>query len=233
MTSANIGNSQISEFVQILTLLHSSSAFPGVANLGATLSEQLLHLFDQQKYGDIVFYFESDNTSVCAHKFVLTGRSEYYKTMLMHGSMHESKTGHIVISKDIKPDTFKAFLRYLYSDKLVVTISLNLLIELLGLCHRYREHKLFRKIEFTIIECVDSETIYDILKAAHFYEASQLSHFCKDQIIRKYWNPSWDGLESYTKTPDCPLGLLPLEMQAELKLRRDKEVVSQQLKQKP
>ncbi|ETO26490.1 rho-related BTB domain-containing protein 1 [Reticulomyxa filosa] len=215
---------QVAEMLKLtrLQVIYGAKISNVKENLGC---QQLLSFFHKQKYGDIVFQFDSDNTSISAHKFVLTSRSEYYKTMLLSGLMHESRTGQIFIPKDITSTVFKAFLHYLYCDELLAPLELHELVMLWGLCHQYREQYLFDMVESTIIKCVDSKTIYNCLKAAHFYGASKLMKFCINTILTEFWDPKWDKLDSYEKSSDCPLGTLPLELQEELKQRREQEII--------
>ncbi|XP_060064952.1 BTB/POZ domain-containing protein 1-like [Ylistrum balloti] len=85
--------------------------------IGKTLSECFDHVFTSGIISDVTFLVGENNTKIEAHKLILVSRSPVFYAML-EGPMAEK--GEITIP-DISEDIFKLFLRYLYTDEIVLT----------------------------------------------------------------------------------------------------------------
>jgi len=80
-----------------------------------TLGKFPAKFFMNNELSDVKIYCE-DEIFDC-HKFVLSGQSEVFKTMLIDNEMTEARTGEINIT-DISANTMKDLLFFLYNGKL-------------------------------------------------------------------------------------------------------------------
>ncbi|CAE7843596.1 BPM2, partial [Symbiodinium necroappetens] len=129
-----------------------------------------------------------------AHSQVLCARSEVFRKQLT-GGMQESVSNVIKI-EDCDVATFKAFLQFLYTDRLpdvqdfipATTSSsrqtessspkLSLVQALLAVSHKYQVTRLQLWCEAKLSEQVDTAQVCDILCQAHLLQAKQLEKAC-------------------------------------------------------
>jgi len=78
------------------------------------LQEELSQLLDSGKESDISFVVQGEK--IKAHKVLLTTRCKHFESMFDSG-MAESHSKEVTVN-DIKPKTFKDFLRFLYTNML-------------------------------------------------------------------------------------------------------------------
>lgn len=72
-------------------------------------------MLDSGKHTDITFVVGECDTEICAHKCILSARSEYFEAMFREGGMAESLQNTIVFKKHDAP-TFRRMLEFLYAD---------------------------------------------------------------------------------------------------------------------
>ncbi|CAJ1402905.1 unnamed protein product [Effrenium voratum] len=154
----------------------------------STLAKDLLSLLEGK--GDVTFMVQSERIE--AHSQILAARSEVFGRQLSIG-MRESISKEIVV-EDCEPSTFRALLRFLYSDDLTLMEELakqakegpaaggktytTFLQKLLALSHLYQVNRLRIWCEQKLCDSVTANDAFSVLSQAHLYEAKQLEHAC-------------------------------------------------------
>ncbi len=85
--------------------------------------------------------------------------------------MIESRQEKIVMT-DMKAETFKGLIRYLYCEKLELTEEVA--AELLGIADQYLLPDLRKECEDYLVECLTFENLAQRLEEAEFYQAQIL-----------------------------------------------------------
>eukprot|EP00931_Biecheleriopsis_adriatica_P016074 TRINITY_DN11975_c0_g1_i1.p1 TRINITY_DN11975_c0_g1~~TRINITY_DN11975_c0_g1_i1.p1 ORF type:complete len:524 (+),score=95.33 TRINITY_DN11975_c0_g1_i1:41-1573(+) len=171
------------------------------------LDEELLALLDSGMGSDVVFIVEGQE--IRAHSVILSARSEVLQTQLNCG-MKESASKTITIV-DCEPETFKAFLRYLYSDSFACLknfiaekltdpspntafssrpssssptreTQMSMLQQLLAVSHKYQLTRLQLWCERELSSFISVEDACSVLCQAHLYESKQLEKRCLEFI---------------------------------------------------
>ena len=128
-----------------------------------------------------------------AHRAVLAARSPVFKAQLL-GSMADAKMSSITIP-DITSVTFKAMLRYMYTDALPADTELGVsstevFQDLLVLADRYGIDRLKLMCATKLWENVSTETVGAILVCAETYNCPELKKKCiafvaKEENLKK------------------------------------------------
>jgi len=95
----------------VYRILPKQSAITTVDQPKLRFQEEFSQLLDSGKQSDVTFVVQGE--MIKAHKLVLTTRCKHFETMFDSG-MSETFSNKIEIN-DIKPKTFKEFLRFLYT----------------------------------------------------------------------------------------------------------------------
>ena len=145
---------------------------------------------------DVQFRFE--NEVIPAHSQILCARSQVFQKQLSAG-MQESVSKEIVI-EDCDAATFRAFLKFLYTDRLPIAEELKsnssgggehhvngrapLLptLTLLAVSHKYEVTRLQRWCEQQLCEQLSMSEVCSILRQAHLLQAKQLEKACLTHI---------------------------------------------------
>ncbi|XP_008217299.1 speckle-type POZ protein B-like [Nasonia vitripennis] len=149
---------------------------------------------EEDKFSDVTF--KIGNQTWRAHKCILAKRSSVLATMFQ-----EEIKDNVAEIKNVEPNVFMEFLRYVYSGK--VNDIEKIAEELLFLAVRYKLDTLFEMCEETICEEVNFESVVEKLRFAHNYKASNLKKTAMNLIVSNAKNivvlPSFKAL---TDTPD-------------------------------
>ena len=158
---------------------------------GPTLSSDMRAFWESGACRDVQFLVQGD--TVHAHSQVLCARSEVFRKQLTAG-MQESVSKVIVID-DCDPGTFKAFLKFLYTDTLdnIKKLSPNhcedqssspiaQLQSLLAVSHKYQVKRLQLWCEMQLSEQMTISEVCGILCQAHLLEAKKLETSCLSYI---------------------------------------------------
>ena len=139
-------------------------------------------------------------------------RSEVFRKQLSAG-MQESVSGVISI-EDCDVGTFKAFLRFIYTDLLPSTVEPGAkteddaggalqMLALLAVSHKYQATRLQLWCEAQLCNQLSTSEVCDILCQAHVFEAKQLEKACyayiKDHMAEVLKLPAY--AELVTKWP--------------------------------
>lgn len=129
--------------------------------------------------------FVVDGEEFPAHRAVLAARSPVFKAQLL-GSMAEAKMPSITL-QDIAPATFKAMLRFMYTDGLPGDgedghdeFSIEAFQDLLAAADRYALDRLKLLCASKLWDKVSTDTVGDILACAETYSCPELRTKCLD-----------------------------------------------------
>lgn len=155
------------------------------------MGNHLGHLLDSADGSDVSFVVNGETFP--AHRAVLAARSPVFKAQLL-GSMADAKMSSITIP-DIASVTFKAMLRYMYTDSLPADTELGaysteVFQDLLVLADRYGIDRLKLMCATKLWENVSNETVGAILVCAETYNCPELKKKCiafvaKEENLRK------------------------------------------------
>jgi speckle-type POZ protein len=123
-----------------------------------------------------------------AHRAVLAARSPVFKAQLF-GSMADAKMRCITLH-DIKPETFKTLLRFIYTDELprVEESSSDssvdyLYLDLLAAADMYQLDRLKLMCTRRLWECVSAGTVAKVLGCAEMHNCTELKRTCLDFFV--------------------------------------------------
>eukprot|EP00434_Breviolum_minutum_P036108 symbB.v1.2.031980.t1/scaffold3775.1/size50518/5 len=157
----------------------------------STIATEFVEMFDEGRGADVTFIVQGER--VAAHSQILAARSTVFDCQLNSG-MKETISKEIVVD-DCDAETFKALLKFVYTDDLArieelaklsknePSVVLNklpapFLQKLLSVSHLYQVSRLRIWCEHKLCECLTVCDAFSILCQAHLYEAKQLEHAC-------------------------------------------------------
>ncbi|WVZ92072.1 hypothetical protein U9M48_038166 [Paspalum notatum var. saurae] len=136
-------------------------------------------LLDSADSSDVSFVVGCDNFP--AHRAVLAARSPVFKAQLL-GSMADAKMSSITLH-DVAPATFKAMLRFMYTDDSPTDAELGdspceMLQHLLAAADRFALDRLKLLCARKLWDSVSVESVGDILVCAETYNCPELKNKC-------------------------------------------------------
>ncbi|KAM9965762.1 hypothetical protein ACTFIR_005936 [Dictyostelium discoideum] len=143
-------------------------------------SKQLIKAVDELTKADISFKIkESDTTSIYAHKFILTQRNLYFKTMFECSFKEKDQMEFIVSGKDendiSSKETFKLLLQYIYGNNEEIINDDNA-IDILCLADRFMIEDLKYLCEYHLEQMVLSNNeilLKNVPKATNHIDGNQ------------------------------------------------------------
>ncbi|KAJ1269238.1 hypothetical protein BS78_07G195600 [Paspalum vaginatum] len=157
---------QITVFCAIMVLRSSSIPVPP-----SDIGQHLNKLLDSTDGADVSFAI--DGETFHAHRAVLAARSPVFRAELL-GSMAEATMSSITLH-DIAPATFRAMLRFIYTDELG-DLPTEMFKHLLVVADRYALDRLK-------VICVSVDTVGDILACAEIYNCPELKNKCIEFVV--------------------------------------------------
>ncbi|XP_053375218.1 BTB/POZ domain-containing protein 6-B-like [Mercenaria mercenaria] len=144
-----------------------------------TAGQCLDQLCLSEQLSDISFTFKEDqNVKLPAHKLVLSMRSSVFEAMF-YGPIAES--GNTVLIEDIKPDTMKIVLRFIYSDS--AELNGNNVLSCLYAAKKYCLQGLIEKCSAFLEDHIDADNVCEVHEQAIFYDIKSLQQKCFDFIL--------------------------------------------------
>eukprot|EP00931_Biecheleriopsis_adriatica_P005220 TRINITY_DN106752_c0_g1_i1.p1 TRINITY_DN106752_c0_g1~~TRINITY_DN106752_c0_g1_i1.p1 ORF type:complete len:507 (-),score=78.16 TRINITY_DN106752_c0_g1_i1:51-1571(-) len=169
----------------------------------SNLIDQLLLLLDSGVGSDVAFIVQGE--TIRAHSLIISARSEVFQRQFACG-LQESKSKEVTV-QDCDAVTFKAFLRYLYSDSFVSldefiersvkessfsstyvssavsptsdgAPKISILQQLLAVSHKYQLSRLQLWCEHQLCAYISIERVCSVICQAHVYEAKKLEEKC-------------------------------------------------------
>lgn len=187
----------------------------------ATIHQDNQALLEEGICSDVRFMVQDE--VIQAHSQVLCARSEVFRSQLTAG-MQESISKVIKI-EDCEVSTFKAFLQFVYTDRLpnleeLVSMpassesrnengapQLSQIQALLAVSHKYQVRRLQLWCEAKLSEQIDAVQVCGMLCQAHLFQAKQLEEAClcfiRDHADQVFTLPAY--LELITKWPEIAL----------------------------
>eukprot|EP00931_Biecheleriopsis_adriatica_P078874 TRINITY_DN52292_c0_g1_i1.p1 TRINITY_DN52292_c0_g1~~TRINITY_DN52292_c0_g1_i1.p1 ORF type:complete len:498 (+),score=97.25 TRINITY_DN52292_c0_g1_i1:67-1560(+) len=175
-----------------------------------SLSATLLTFFEEARCTDVTFKVKGE--SIRAHSQVLAMHSEVFERQFF-GGLQESSSKEVVI-EDVELNTFKIFLKFLYTNDLQHVREVNisscrnmtgsLLQDLFALSHKYQVLCLIRWCEQELCKYITDEEVCSMLCQAHLCEAQHLQAACLS-YVKKHMSrimSTKDFAELTAKWPD-------------------------------
>lgn len=159
-----------------------------------TIATDLLSSLDTGRCSDVTILV--DGETIKAHSLILCSRSDVFDKLL-NGGMRESVSKQVQI-EDCSALTFKAVLRFLYTDDLACMneamdkatqgdqSSATWLQNVLAVSHKYALVRLQAWCEQKLCGCIAINEVCSILCQAHLYDAKQLASACLNFIRENY-----------------------------------------------
>lgn len=167
--------------------------------------DKLLQLLESGANSDVTFIVQGEE--IRAHSLILSAFSDVFQAQFTSG-MQETASKRVIV-EDCKPDIFKAFLRYLYTENFeslensiqpattqrakaernedsgnAPEAGLDdrsaLLRQVLALSHKYQETRLQKWSEQELCKHISTADVCHLLCQAHLYEAKLLESKCLD-----------------------------------------------------
>ena len=163
---------------------------------GPTLHCDTEALLQNSTCSDVQFVIQDE--VIMAHSQILCARSEVLQKQLSVGTK-ESISKEIVV-EDCDAVTFKAFLKFLYTDRLPiieelkpksgdsgeerenVEVQCSPMMAMLAVSHKYGVTRLQRWCEQQLCEHVSTSEVCSILRQAHLFQAKYLEKACLTHI---------------------------------------------------
>jgi RCC1 and BTB domain-containing protein len=142
--------------------------------------QNLLKLFNNPKYSDLIFKIEDKHIYV--QKCILENNCKYFKSKFKESTRAirestENKTRNSVIEiTEYSYDVYYAFLKYLYTDS--IKIKVEKAMDLLVLANDYKEEELKLKCVDIIKNNITLENICSLYCSSVKYNLSELEEFC-------------------------------------------------------
>ncbi|XP_060079580.1 BTB/POZ domain-containing protein 6-like [Ylistrum balloti] len=143
-----------------------------------TLLESMDYMLTNEVDCDISFKLgKTGSDIVSAHRFVLASRSSVFRAML-YGPLAEK--GCSVEIPDVESDIFRCFLRYLYTDKCVMTP--DSVAALMYTAHKYNVRRLVNECGQFLMKNMSTSNVCTVMEHAYLFDDSKLRQNSLDFI---------------------------------------------------
>ncbi|KAI9559155.1 hypothetical protein GHT06_015944 [Daphnia sinensis] len=143
----------------------------GIEMLGA-LKRMTDYYFHQQSHCDVSFHFPNDEQPIGAHIKILSSVSSVFAAMFQH-DMQESKTGKVFIG-DMERDMFYQLLHYIYSGRILTSLTEGTAQKLLLAADKYNVTGLGKECTTFLVSNIHWETAVGLLIWAHVHSIGQV-----------------------------------------------------------
>ncbi|XP_021360397.1 BTB/POZ domain-containing protein 6-like [Mizuhopecten yessoensis] len=148
-----------------------------------TLLESMDYMLTNGVDCDISFKLgKAGSDIVPAHKFVLAIRSSVFRPMLFGPLAEKDSTVEI---PDVESDTFKCFLRFLYTD--TCTITADNVLALMYAANKYNVGRLVKECGQFITDNLSTANVCTIMETAYLFDNQDLRQSCLE-FIEKHSN---------------------------------------------
>jgi len=161
-------------------LLTSSRGGPEIRVPGRDLHLHIGELLVSQEGADVTF--DVDGEAFAAHRIILAARSPVFEAELYGSSSTTETDAHTVTVRDMRPDTFRALLHFIYTDSLPAMSHLGmdemreLLQHLLAAADRYATDRLKVMCEHILARTLHVENAAITLALADRHDCDRLKH---------------------------------------------------------
>jgi hypothetical protein len=145
--------------------------------------EQFRSLLESGDHSDVTFIVGDLREEVCAHKAILSARSEYFKAMFRKGGMAESTQSIVEIGGHDK-QTFSKMLEHIYTDTVanLESCSPNDVMTLLQMANEFCLDELQRLCEHAASKVLSFDNIGRFMLMSSKFGASELRDACKKYV---------------------------------------------------
>jgi len=140
----------------------------------STLSLDLHNALSNTDIPSDVTFTLSDNTTINAHKIILTARSDYFRTTF-EGSFKESGLTQVNV-REIDRNIFLELLRFMYTND--ISEQDDLIVDILEASGRFLLDDLKQKIEKQLESQIDTENVLDLLTISEATHTPKLRKAC-------------------------------------------------------
>lgn len=153
-----------------------------VIDLSSEFLDQISSLYMNENDSDIVFIINGER--ICAHKFILTLRCDYFRLMFSSG-YREAIESEVEV-KDTSIETFKTILNFIYTGRVDLNDKcVEEIIEILCICHRYELHDLLGHLLTFLTSAIDAENVCGLYETAKLYNFTELIEPCQRFLREK------------------------------------------------
>ena len=145
-----------------------------------TLLQRNAHMFDNELMSDVSFTCGESRRIFHAHKYVLATSSAVFYAMF-YGDLAQKES--TICMTDVGEDSFKEFLRFLYTDKCKITAENA--TEVLYLAKKYFVSSLADKCCKVLEASITPDDVFVVLEQAVLFNEKDLEAKCWD-IVSKY-----------------------------------------------
>ncbi|CAG2117616.1 unnamed protein product [Medioppia subpectinata] len=177
-----------------------------------------MSFFNNEKECDITF--KVDSQTIFANKWLLRMKSDVFDAMF--SSKFKESNDEIIEILDMKYEAFKATIRYMYCNKLVLSDGSDhtLAMDVYRCGHKYNLISLMHCSEKMLIKMITFDTIEDMYLLARDYNLQKLRQ-CLDDFLKTnldyYSRKNADELKRISVLSDCHLmSLLIVEKDNEI-----------------
>jgi len=136
-------------------------------------TRDLQSMVNYEEYSDV--WFSIEGKSLCASRFILSARSEYFHKLLL-GNMKEGRKNEVVHVKSTTYRAFSAVISYLYTGMLQ-HVDVELAIQMLRLAHQYIINDLEDELQSFLLCSISIQNANDILLISHELELKSLKDY--------------------------------------------------------
>jgi len=159
------------------TYLRGTNPVPLVVS--ENLKEELAALVNTDRLADVTFVVEG--ARVFGHRFILSLRSEYFRSIFTTG-MKESAQQEITVP-EVGKNEFVSILRFVYTGDTAVVTEENV-VDILEAANYFSETRLKCVCEDILKRGAEIENAAYVLDVATRFEASQLRNYCLEFIFK-------------------------------------------------
>ncbi|KAI5704286.1 hypothetical protein M8J75_003751 [Diaphorina citri] len=186
---------------------------PDWQTTSCTVAQRFQKLFELAEWADCKFLVGSDEprTEFLCHKLVLAASSPVFEA-LFYGSL-ANKQDEPVVLPDMEPEHFQLFIKYLYTDTLIIP-DLDTAQGILYAAQKYLIPHLAKHC-VKYLECsLNLDNLLDTLRIAECFKESHLRKQCLKMMCTNpcvWWNPDLIGVATLSpSTFSYLLDIMPL-----------------------
>jgi len=138
-------------------------------------------LVGSHRLSDVVFVVEGKR--VFGHRFVMSVRSQYFRSALTMGMKESGQTEIIIAEVDYEP--FMTVLGFIYTGRSAV-VTEDIVVDVLEAANYFSEHRLKCVCEEVLKSGLDVENVSYLLAVAVRFEADQLHRVCSETIFQNF-----------------------------------------------
>jgi hypothetical protein len=142
-------------------------------------TRDLENMVNCEEFSDV--WFEIEGKRLCAARYILSARSEYFYKLLL-GNMKEANKQEVVQIHSTTYSAFKAVILYLYTGTLC-QLDVELSLQMLRLAHLYLIYDLEEELQSYLLCHISDLNANDILLISHELELKSLKDYALNYTL--------------------------------------------------